>query len=1743
MPRSINKSRHGLVLLMVLIMLALFSLLVVTYVIFSSDSRDASLILAKSDFRAPRPNSSSDEVVKLLIRGTSNTQNSLYRHDLLRDLCGENSLPATVDGAEIVNSNFLVVKVSFSPSVVPASVLSQIIPGTFAGRVLTFQSGPLTGSSYNIISHNVNVITGAGTPVFEQLLAVDCGDLSSTTNAVFLNNSVLINDKVFDGHGSYSATVTNSANVQSTVNDLGSKRIPLPFLVNHPLLLNNFGLRSATYNGQPDESFDVADYNDMYLAHSFTGSNEDNIPSFHRPELLQYLAGRYDLGTGSISRSDLLELLGVLEAATLRPLSYDITWSGGGVAKRNKYWRQGVLVSGGSNAPVRLPTLDLDLGNATTITDPVIIQKIQAFLNFHCLGPWDVDTDGDLRNDAIWIDPGLAMQIAPNGRLLKVLAGVQILPLDGRLDLNAVGAGWQGDTVSTVTPTSLPWMNALALRNNRELTQGVGLGPAEIGIRHLFQNQTSLDSFFKVRYSPNNGANSANQLAPGVVGDDTASQYRQLEQRNEHRHYGLPGFPRDLRGRHALAIDKHGSIVTINVQDSSGTTPNEWDDDPYESRVLTGAHSDSSFSLAEMERVMRRSDPDYAMLPNRLENTLVESGGPLSAASDVRRSITTRSSSINTIAPGFTYQTAATDHPVYDWLSNYLQSQSKPGYQLRPQAFQALFPIEFRTGQKLDLNRLLGNGQEDDISNGEIDEPTELVREWGGDFPVTFALYLRGKYPYGPGAPLLDRAVSNAGPVLFTGMETRQLLARELYCLLQALVPYDYIFPGTPRATPNASVNSSDLAVRAYRARRLAQWAVNIVDFRDADSACTRFVYDIEPFNASTWNLSDPNETAIVWGMEQPELLLTENINFHDKRIKDTKIGSDERVEQGSERDPDLDQYRIPQGTSIFELFVPRTTAPSANGVAQGVSGNLYALEPNSGQMALNLGAFAPSDGTHQAQPVWRLAISEIQPQGQNNTPDEIYRDPTRRGNFAYQPTPALEASINGLYYDYSDSGNPPPAASLERFVYFSTTVPNEIPMNGSWQPSADHAYWNKTTNTLARGGQYVVVAPRIRTHVGSLKTNISPPVNRPSLQEIDVDPAGFLARLTGIDGAPKTSTDLMPVKSVVPMIATGELPTAQNNLWRTAFPNGLGVSISEPLPGNGYASVYRLPTKQLNSSDTNAQNTGFGDLRPDSYYDYADQTGAFPDKPFDKEDNPVFDSVSLATGTTPNVRTVYLQRLADPTRPYHPEFNPYIAFDWMAMDLTVFNGEDDVDDRLSIMNGQMIDRDPDDPAVVAQSRRLRFGTRYRGNSTALDTYFTYDSQLPANTVAAPPVNGMPPPPRPYFPFEVSRNTNGLTEATIGFANVGSQLNLLQTPYAGYEGVLASEFCSLPWYNRSFSSPMELALVPMSGPGQLHQEFTKAGSLGNLQDWYRTSSTFDIYPFGHLAPFFSSSTQNDVGADLVQLLTFVEVTPPWAEYYKTVDPTGLQSSLASARAEYRETLAIFAGPYSQVPLYRSAGKVNVNAIAEPNVWRGLESNGLSAAERGNSGASGLEYWTKFLDTRTGITGFPAPGGGTNPFAGVSTTIPTFDYQYPTRFAGAYKDPGQSALTPATFLGRPKSEVSFLRSNRSSTFEPLFVHNPATSPFDPTKHPHVLYQDISRFSNLTTSHSNVFAVWITLGYFEYSEDDGILQEYKASTGENKRHRSFYIIDRSIPVGYSPGKDLNVEETILIRRYME
>jgi hypothetical protein len=236
---------------------------------------------------------------------------------------------------------------------------------------------------------------------------------------------------------------------------------------------------------------------------------------------------------------------------------------------------------------------------------------------------------------------------------------------------------------------------------------------------------------------------------------------------------------------------------------------------------------------------------------------------------------------------------------------------------------------ELCAGLKLNLARVFGN-RLDDNGDGVVDN---ISGESGTEL-----------MPYAtPGGtvsvPMDHDNDGQPGAV----EDPRVQLARALYVLAMALtegtnVPNDYWErlggPGTDRA------------------RYLAQWAVNVVDFFDRDSIMTRFPYDPNPFDG--WNVGAPGsqDEKVVWGCERPELLITETLAFHDRRTEDLAdfgraypSGNEPKETEHGDKIRDLDQRYRPQGSLFVEIFNPWVNH-SGFSQLEPVPGEFYAIDP-----------------------------------------------------------------------------------------------------------------------------------------------------------------------------------------------------------------------------------------------------------------------------------------------------------------------------------------------------------------------------------------------------------------------------------------------------------------------------------------------------------------------------------------------------------------------------------------------------------------------------------------------------------------------------------------------------------------------------------------------------------------------------------------------------------------------------
>ncbi|MEM0925934.1 MAG: hypothetical protein AAGJ83_07845, partial [Planctomycetota bacterium] len=77
-----------------------------------------------------------------------------------------------------------------------------------------------------------------------------------------------------------------------------------------------------------------------------------------------------------------------------------------------------------------------------------------------------------------------------------------------------------------------------------------------------------------------------------------------------------------------------------------------------------------------------------------------------------------------------------------------------------------------------------------------------------------------------------------------------------------------------------------------------------------------------------------------------------------------------------------------------------------------------------------------------------------------------------------------------------------------------------------------------------------------------------------------------------------------------------------------------------------------------------------------------------------------------------------------------------------------------------------------------------------------------------------------------------------------------------------------------------------------------------------------------------------------------------------------------------------------------------------------------------------------------------------------------------------------------------------------------------------------------HRHAARLAGMTTHHSNVFMVRMTMGYFYVDpETNAVGQEFISDTGQPRRSHAVHIIDRTIPVGFLRGKVMNTEDAIL------
>jgi len=1759
-----RRVRRGVLLLVVLSFLVLFVLVAVTFVIVASQYRKNALGAGKAFQEPDDYNLQLDGAAMQVFRGSPDPVSPILPVksvlsgpiSLLEKMYGNGAALGTLAA---VNPNGVIASGQFIDLQLPAGSVPLPPPpvaldpygapaGYYNGCVLTMLTGPAAGLSTRIVGYLPGPPAIVRVMAFQGLATSQFASLTATAISAGTPQNFLINGRPFNGPGVGYNTATGKMDLAL------STGTPLALVINYAAL-SNFPTGSTTdqalaFAAAGNVDYTAPDTQNPLLAYIPPGAPPSAmLPSLHRPDLVQYWITTSGASTwpGLVAANP-----GLCRAISMRPI--------GGAFP-------------GSDHP------NFTGSNPSPIFDPVN-------------GPWDVDNDGDGITDSNWVDLGYPVRTTADGHVYKPLFAILCQDLDGRLNVNAHGS-WAH--VLPPATTAGPFAGG---NSTPALPHGLGYGPAEVNLGlnlWAMQGQTGPGLLFGTNASgyPNllgsrYGEPGLSLPLPGVTPTGAATPNPWLASplgTLKYFEYPVPGSPGvesafstppDMWANGFMGLDYRGMPFTLGLDGSVSPTTVIYStqNSPYEfnlssQAVRSSGGADSPFSAAELETILRIYDLDASQLPPRLLQLFTDpsTGQLVSPAAFLRASIATDTYDLP--SPNIQGQTGSA--PNYIAIRHLMDVALAKNSALTSTQLAQLFPPEVVAGLRMDINRPFGNGR-DDNGNGVVDDPGEINTSnpslsemllYDSNLPAALitpipapysAIYSGVLFNHTGGLAVID--TTNGVYQAQDEFYARQLYARHLYVLMMLL-----------KGTGSITYDGQGPTAAAETARAIAQWAVNVVDFRDRDSIMTPFKYNIDPF-VSGWTANpvlSPDGSGVkvnllaneglVWGCERPELLLTEAVAWHDRRTEDLNTDSTGKYSDPTKNtnpDPDFDSQIQPRGAFFVELYNPWTTptsAISANGspAPAEVAGELYTA--SNGQIGVQLGLLSPS--AHPS-PVWRLVIVQDTATSKANPTSGERADPD-------YPQPLL-----------------PSDPTVERTIYMADPTQAQSAAGLPLVSAYGQAYYRSANVTIAGGTQLAPVLPGHYAVVGS--SGIAAPAN-----------AGKPLTYTSPIGRLSTDTDnnLLPnilstqrielTPNVDPSVNQVQVfkasnvaipPTAPQNIQPiVAVPidQPRSVSISEPV--NGYptaagavpaGSIYQPPTSPL----------GDGMYQP--------PVGT----PLDLTLNPAAlyqqgtINVLMMNGTTPNFRTVHLQRLANPLADWDPAVNPYLTVDTMSVDLTAFNGATNTSVTPEYVGSQPL------PPGAPNFASLERGNRASGASQWNVPMNLWSHQTPITVARGGGVDTS----------LTGSNYQYALLQTLGYLNstFGAPMNATSSPAAPsavYFGAPLQPFPWLTWNNRPFASAAELMLVPKSRSSRLLYDYAVSAPSSNLPLYLPTNvvlppavpPTGSSYPFNHLLSFFDRTTGTN-GTNLYRALEYLQVPSRFVGTETFLNPQVFGNPNAPETTGLRP-------PFNKISNYRDPGRVNINTITEDiygsgtsAVWTSLMNGsdtrpavqlptGGPWQPAVNTGQPGVPSFISLIASRRG---YGAPTDGNQFSQNLVSPSPTC-FANPVRsFGGAVLPlPGTPRFTiqqaGPPLAGPPLSEIdgTLMRAAYpdNSAPGPLFDMQSANPYNCSDLNPYFRFQTLERLSNVLTTRSNVYAVWITVGYFEVTpwtgnpattaqvidaaHPDGyqLGQELGSDTGNIKRHRAFYIFDRTIPVGFQRGQNTNVDRAILLKRFIE
>lgn len=440
--------------------------------------------------------------------------------------------------------------------------------------------------------------------------------------------------------------------------------------------------------------------------------------------------------------------------------------------------------------------------------------------------------------------------------------------------------------------------------------------------------------------------------------------------------------------------------------------------------------------------------------------------------------------------------------------------------------------------------------------------------------------------------------------------------------------------------------------------------------------------------------------------------------------------------------------------------------------------------------------------------------------------------------------------------------------------------------------------------------------------------------------------------------------------------------------------------------------------------------------------------------------------SAAVISAATGNDNIVLLRRLACPymrpqPNPAKPGYNPYITVDYLDND-TVANPQ--ATPKLTTFDNvtSTSPAGPRTPTPATWDQRIAIGRTQP---------FAALFQVPQTPVPpAAPLANQP------------QNTFMAKNRVLKNANAQDDM-----------------FDWLVHLDRELISPMELLQVSAFRPHELTRMFMRGSYVpqaGNNPPYW---STTPAQQFAHRAQWTDQDLPAPAG-----------------------NPTPLSHRLARL-FEFVETKNRMAGMSvgGRIP-----GKININTV-----WDLATFQALCAALPKNSNPPGpnnfdqsdvAQIFTQLIAQRTQSPPTQAIDQATGQLITTMSGAPTAnDRPFFSIAAGLSAPSPQDALNP---LGL-SIENTLLRSlNLAQGGQRLLELTPIpNNATDPRNHPYIRDQLLTKVYNNLTTRSNVFAVWITVGFFAVVDPNAqppkLGAELGLDLGQNVRHHLFAIIDRS------------------------